>query len=86
MSNWTIYILRCADNSLYTGITTDLEARLVKHNAGTASKYTRAHLPVEVVWTERAATESDAKKREAEIKKLTKEDKEKIIKINHENC
>ena len=73
MSNWTIYILRCADDSLYTGITTDLDARLAKHNAGTASKYTRAHLPVEVVWTEEAEDESGAKKREVEIKKLSKQ-------------
>ncbi len=72
-------MLRCSDQSLYTGITTDLTARVEKHNAGTASKYTRSRLPVKVVWSEQVESESEAKKREAEIKKLTKQQKEQLI-------
>ena len=82
MSAWIVYILRCSDHSLYTGITTDLRARIEKHNTGTASKYTRSRLPVELVWSEKAGSESAAKKREAEIKKLSKTEKEKLVKLN----
>jgi putative endonuclease len=51
---WVVYIMRCADGTLYTGITTDLARRLAQHNAGAASKYTRARLPVSVAYSERA--------------------------------
>jgi putative endonuclease len=79
-SNWHIYILRCADNTLYTGITTDLARRLKCHLDGKASKYTRARLPVKILWSENDHTESSAKKREHEIKKLSRSDKLKLIK------
>ncbi len=77
---WAVYILRCADNTFYAGITTDLTRRLKSHLAGKASKYTRARLPVTMIWTESDHTESSAKKREAEIKKLSRLEKLKIIK------
>ena len=76
---WVVYILRCADGSLYTGITTDLEARLLKHNAGKGGAYTRSHTPVALVWHEEAASESAARKREAEIKTWSKTKKERFI-------
>ena len=75
-----VYILRCADGTLYTGWTNDPEKRLAAHNAGTAAKYTRVRRPVERVYLEHLPTKSDALKREAEIKKLTREEKLKIIK------
>lgn len=79
MSHWTVYMLRCRDGSLYTGITTDLEKRLKTHAAGTASKYTRARLPVKLAWSEAASSESAAKRREAAIKKLSRKEKLAII-------
>lgn len=72
MSSWVCYLLRCADDSLYCGITNDLEKRLAAHNAGTASKYTRVRLPVELVFTEPCADRPSASKREMEIKGLTR--------------
>ncbi|MBU0531031.1 GIY-YIG nuclease family protein [Patescibacteria group bacterium] len=76
---WQIYMVRCADGSLYTGITKDLKARIKVHNSGKGSKYTRARLPVELVWSERIGSESKAKSREAQIKKLTRSEKEKLL-------
>lgn len=70
-----IYILRCADGTLYTGWTNDLEKRLQTHNSGKGAKYTRSRRPVELVYTESFATRSEAMKREAEIKKLSREEK-----------
>ncbi|MDD5427869.1 MAG: GIY-YIG nuclease family protein [Candidatus Omnitrophica bacterium] len=80
MNKWKVYILECNDGSLYTGITIDLPKRLNKHNKGLASKYTRAKRPVSVVYTEDAANASSAKKREAEIKKLSRQEKLELIK------
>jgi putative endonuclease len=74
-----VYILKCSDGSLYTGWTNDLEKRLVAHNAGTASKCTRARRPVELVYSEIVESKSDALKREAAIKRLTREQKLKLI-------
>ncbi|OFZ67655.1 MAG: endonuclease [Betaproteobacteria bacterium RBG_16_56_24] len=68
--SWTCYILRCADDTLYCGITNDLEKRLAAHNAGTASKYTRARGPVELVFVEQCDDKSAALKREMQIKKM----------------
>ena len=79
MSTWFVYMLRCGDGSLYTGISTDVEARLKTHNAGKGAAYTRSHLPVKLVWKEKAKNESVAKKREAFIKRLTRKDKLNII-------
>ena len=80
MSKWTVYILRCDDDSLYAGITTDLQARVAKHNQGRASKYTRSRLPVELVWSEECESETQARKHEYVIKKLTKVEKEQMVK------
>ena len=77
--NWLCYILRCADDTLYCGITNDLEKRLTAHNEGTASKYTRARGPVELVLVERCADRSAALKREMAIKSLTRAKKLALI-------
>lgn len=79
MSLWSTYILRCRDGSLYTGISTDVSARLKTHNSGRGAAYTRSHGPVELVWQEVAASESAARKREAEIKRYSKAQKEMFI-------
>ncbi len=78
-SKYYVYILRCNDKSLYTGITNDLENRLKMHNEKKASKYTRCRTPVRYVYTEEVSDKSSALKREYEIKKLTKAQKEKFI-------
>jgi predicted GIY-YIG superfamily endonuclease len=78
-NSWYVYILRCADGSLYTGITTDLDRRCKQHNAGTASRYTRSRLPVELVYQEARDSQSEALKRELEIKALTRQQKESLI-------
>ncbi|MDD5383502.1 MAG: GIY-YIG nuclease family protein [Gallionella sp.] len=78
MVNWFCYLLRCADDTLYCGITNDLEKRLAAHNAGTASKYTRTRVPVELVFAEPCVDRSDASKREIEIKSLTRSEKLKL--------
>ena len=72
---WVCYLLRCADDTLYCGITNDLEKRLVAHNSGTASKYTRARLPVELAYIEDCANKSAALKREIEIKRMPRSEK-----------
>lgn len=76
---WTCYLLRCADDTLYCGITNDLEKRLAAHNAGTASKYTRVRMPVELVYTEPCADRSVASKREMEIKGWSRAQKLALI-------
>lgn len=72
---WTVYLVRCRDGSLYTGITTDLDRRLAAHNAGTASRYTRSRLPVKVVHEETGFSHGTALKREAAIKRLPRREK-----------
>lgn len=75
-----MYIVRCADDSLYTGITTDIDRRLLEHNEGkTGSRYTRARRPVDLVYAELAETRSSASKREAEIKRLNHKQKLLLI-------
>lgn len=80
--NWFCYLLRCADDTLYCGITNDLEKRLAAHNAGTASKYTRSRVPVELVFAESCADRSAASKREMEIKSLKRAEKLVLIHSN----
>lgn len=80
IEQWFVYILECADNSLYTGSTNNLEKRLAKHNSGKGAKYTRAHLPVKIVYSEKLANRSEANIREAAIKKLSRQEKLKLIK------
>ena len=76
---WFVYILRCADGSLYTGITNDLERRGEQHNAGTASRYTRSRLPVALEYQEEQPNQSMALKRELAIKALSRKAKEALI-------
>lgn len=68
--SWYVYILRCADASLYTGVTTDLPARVEQHNLGRGARYTRTRLPVELVYEETAKDRSAALRREIAIKRL----------------
>ena len=74
-----VYILRCKDDSLYTGCTNDLEHRLAMHRAGKGAKYTRGRGPLVLVYTEELADKSEALKREAAIKKLPKTEKLALI-------
>lgn len=74
-----VYILRCKDDSLYTGWTNDLEHRLAMHRAGKGAKYTRGRGPLVLVYTEELADKSEALKREATIKKLSRLEKLKLI-------
>ena len=81
MNTWKLYILRCGDGTLYTGITTDVEKRLEAHRTGKGAKYTRGRSPLELVYREDCGDHSAALKREIEIKKLSREEKEKLIGI-----
>ena len=72
---WYLYILRCRDGSLYTGITTDVEKRLEAHQSGKGAKYTRGRGPLELVYTEECGTHSQTLKRELEIKAIPREKK-----------
>ena len=74
------YLLKCSDGSLYAGWTNDPERRLKAHNSGTASKYTRSRRPVEMVYLEEFETKSEAMKREAAFKMMTREQKLELIK------
>lgn len=76
-----VYVLRCSDGSLYTGWTTDIERRVAEHNKGSASKYTRARLPVKLVYRESVSSKSDALKREHAIKKLSRSQKLKLTSL-----
>ena len=79
-SDWFVYILRCGDGSLYTGITTDLQRRLEEHNdRKQGARYTRARRPVELLWFEQLDSRSGAATREAEIKKLDRRQKIQVI-------
>ena len=78
-NTWKLYILRCADGSLYTGITTDLEKRIHAHNSGKGAKYTRSRLPVQLVYWEECPTKEAAMSREWQVKHLTREEKLKLI-------
>ena len=80
-SNWYVYILRCADSSLYTGVTTDTDRRVIEHNISDrlGAKYTRYRRPVSLVYRESCNNRSAACKREAEIKKLSRQSKMKLI-------
>ena len=80
MDKWFVYIVQCRDDSLYTGITTNVERRMQQHNEGTGAKYTRSRRPVELVYWEEVSSHSDALKREYAIKHLSREDKLKITK------
>ena len=76
------YILECADGTLYTGYTTDVERRLATHNSGKASKYTRGRLPVKLVYLEECEDKETAMSREWHIKQLSRVEKLKLIEEN----
>ena len=78
---WFVYLLRCADGSLYTGIAKDVSRRCQQHNAGTASRYTRSRLPVVVVYQEVHASRSLALRREAAIKSLSRRQKMALVRL-----
>ena len=77
--SWYVYILRCRDNSLYTGYTDDVKRRESVHNTGKGAKYTKTRLPVRLVYFEQYEEKSQALKREYAIKQLTKQQKEALI-------
>ena len=78
-SVWCLYILRCGDGTLYTGITTDVEKRLGQHRSGKGAKYTRGRAPLELVYREECGSHSDALKRECAVKSMTREQKQKLV-------
>ena len=77
--NWVCYLLRCADDTFYCGITNDMEKRLAAHNAGEGAKYTRGRIPVSVVYRESCADKSAALKREIQIKRLSRGAKQALL-------
>ena len=77
--SWFVYILHCRDNTLYTGVTNNLDKRLSVHNSGKGAKYTRARLPVELIYFEKSTDRSTASQREAAIKKLSRQEKMALI-------
>ena len=79
MSDHYVYILRCADDTLYTGYTTDPDRRVAEHNAGEGAKYTRGRTPVELVYLERYDSRSAAMSREYEIKQLRRPEKRRLV-------
>lgn len=76
---WQLYILRCGDGTLYTGIAVDAQKRLAMHRSGKGAKYTRGRGPLKMLYCENCPTHSDALRRELEIKRLSKEEKEQLI-------
>ena len=76
---WFVYMLRCRDGSLYTGCTDHVERRLTVHQSGKGAKYTRSRLPVKLVYQEEAVDRSAALRREAAIKKLTRQEKLNLL-------
>ena len=80
---WFVYIIKCKDGSLYTGSTNDLEKRFEKHKAGKASKYTRSHIAVRIVFFEKYGNKIVALRREREIKSWTRKKKIELLKSLH---
>ncbi len=79
VERWTVYILRCKDGTLYTGITKDIKRREQQHNDGKGSKYTQTRRPVNVVYKEKKMGRANALVREAEIKQYSREKKEQLV-------
>ena len=78
-NTWKLYILRCGDGSLYTGITTDVQKRFEAHQNGKGAKYTRGRTPLELVYRETCGSHSEALKREIQIKRLSREQKQQLV-------
>ena len=81
-SAWSLYVLKCRDGTLYTGITADLPRRVQQHNDGTASRYTRSRLPIKLIFSEPCRSRSQALKKEYALKQLSREKKEGYIREN----
>ena len=81
LGGWWVYLIRCADHTLYSGVTVNLERRLRQHNGELAggARYTRARRPVELVWTRAATSRSEAQKFEAQTRRLSRRDKLRLI-------
>ena len=80
MKKYYIYLARCKDKTIYTGYTTDLKNRELKHNSGEGAKYTKSRRPIKIIYWEEFTSLGEALKREAEIKSWSKIEKEKLIK------
>ena len=78
---WLVYMLKCKDDTIYTGMSNNIEKRLKTHSIGNGSKYIRARLPFKLIYKEHCISRSNALKRELEIKKLTKKNKELLVKL-----
>ena len=76
---WFVYLARCADDSLYCGITNDIAARVAAHNAGKGARYTRTRRPIEVLYTRRCASKGRALQLEYRIKQLSRTDKQRVV-------
>ena len=81
LMSWIVYMVKCSDNSIYTGISNDLKKRLDTHAQGNGSKYVRTRLPFKLIYIENSQSRSNALKREMEIKKLTKKKKELLVQL-----
>jgi len=79
---WHVYILLCSDKSYYTGISNNVEKRFLNHKNSKGGAYTRSHKPIKIIYKEKCADKSQALKREAQIKKLTKTQKELLLNQN----
>ena len=79
---WRLYVLKCRDNTLYTGITIDVSRRVQQHNSGSASRYTRSRLPVKLIFSEPCRNRSQALKKEFAMKRLSRKKKEEYLKDN----
>jgi putative endonuclease len=77
--SWHVYIIRCSDNSFYTGITTDVDRRFQQHADGSGAKYFRGRQPADIVYLESAHSRSSASKREIQIKSMNRAEKEKLV-------
>ncbi len=76
---WFVYIVRCSDDTLYTGITNDVSKRIEKHNSGKGARYTRSRVPIRLEYAEICGNRSEASRREYQIKRLERSEKEEII-------
>jgi predicted GIY-YIG superfamily endonuclease len=81
-ATWRLYILKCRDNTLYTGITLDVSRRVQQHNSGTASRYTRSRLPVMLIFSEPCRSRSQALKKEYAMKRLSRKKKDEYLREN----
>jgi predicted GIY-YIG superfamily endonuclease len=79
---WLLYVLKCRDSTLYTGITLDVSRRVQQHNSGTASRYTRSRLPVMLIFSEPCRSRSQALKKEYAMKRLSRKKKEEYLRDN----